>query len=202
MLQDETTLRSAIADPTILAFGDSLIAGYGLAAADAFPAQLERRLRAAHPRGQVVAAGRSGDTTQDAFRRLPDVLARLTRRPDLAIVQIGANDVLRGLPPERTRAALDAILLELGRCAIPVLLTTIEPPALLAERTRAYAGIHAEVARRHGAATCGFFPAGVLGRPGFTLFDRVHPNAQAIGRVVDHILPAVYAALRTDRAAA
>lgn len=193
----------SIADPLVLAFGDSLIAGYGLSAADAFPAQLQRRLRASWPSATVINAGRSGDTTQDALARLPRVLAGLHQRPDLAIVQIGANDVLRAVQPERTRAAIDAILTEFGRCGIAVLLTTIEPPAMLAERTRAYDGIHADAARRHGAATCAFFPAGVLGHPAMTLSDRVHPNAQAIGRVVDHIMPAVMAALHArNRAAA
>jgi acyl-CoA thioesterase-1 len=111
--------------------------------------------------------------------------------------------VLRAVQPERTRAAIDAILTEFGRCGIAVLLTTIEPPAMLAQRTRAYDGIHADAARRHGAATCAFFPAGVLGHPAMTLSDRVHPNALAIGRVVDHIMPAVMAALHArNRAAA
>lgn len=191
---------SAPADPLILAFGDSLIAGYGLTPADAFPARLQDRLGQG---AQVIPAGRSGDTTDDALRRLPRVLAGLTRRPDLAIVQIGANDVLRGIPPQQTRARLDKILNEFSRCGIPVLLTTIDPPAFLAHRTQGYAQIHADCARQHGAATCSFFPAGVLGHPGLTLADRVHPNAAAIARVVDHVLPAVMAALGAgERAAA
>lgn len=194
------TYPSAPADPLILAFGDSLIAGYGLAPADAFPARLQQRLGDG---AQVIPAGRSGDTTEGALRRLPRVLAALTRRPDLAIIQIGANDVLRGIPPARTHATLETILNEFNRCGISMLLTTIDPPAFLAHRTQRYARIHAECARRDGVATCSFFPVGVLGHPGLTLADRVHPNAAAIARVVDHILPAVEAALRSyGRAAA
>lgn len=197
------TVSSAPADPLILAFGDSLIAGYGLAKADAFPAQLARRLRAAWPFADVLNAGVSGDTSEDALRRLPRTLAGLSRRPDLAIVQIGANDVLRGIAPHRLRVNLDAMLGEFDRCGIAVLLTTIEPPASLADRTRGYAQVHADCARSHGAATCAFFPTGVLGHPDLTLFDRIHPNARGIARVVDHLLPVVEAALRpVPRAAA
>lgn len=184
--------------PLILAFGDSLVAGYGLPSGDSFPAQLERRLR---DRGaRVINAGVSGNTTADALRRLPQVLSALPTRPDLAIVQIGANDVLRGIAAERTRANLDAMLTELTRCGIPVLLATLEPPAFLAARTGAYVGIHAEVAARHGAAITSFFPAGVMGRADMVLFDRVHPNARAIAAVVEHMLPAIERALPGETA--
>lgn len=188
--------------PLVLAFGDSLIAGYGLPAADSFPAQLERGLQAVHPGARVVNAGVSGNTTDDALRRLPRVLSGLPARPDLAIVQIGANDVLRGIAPDRTRANLDAMLVEFARCGIPVLLATLEPPPFIAARTVAYLGIHAEVAARHGVAVAGFFPAGVLGRTDMVLFDRVHPNAPAIGLSVAHMLPAIERALSRDAAAA
>ena len=114
--------------PLILAFGDSLIAGYGLPAGASFPAQLERRLRDRHPTARVVNAGVSGDTTADALRRLPRALSGLDRRPDLAIVQLGPNDVLQQLPPSQTRSNLDAICVEFGRCGVPVLLTTVAPP--------------------------------------------------------------------------
>jgi acyl-CoA thioesterase-1 len=177
--------------PLILAFGDSLIAGFGLAAADGFPAQLQRALRGRRPQAAVLNWGVSGDTTGDALRRLPRLLSGLAARPDLAIVQIGPNDLWRGLSPERTRANLDAILTEFGRCGIPVLLATVTPPAFLMQRAAGHVGIHDEVARRHGVATCAFFPAGVLGHPEMVLIDRVHPNARAIAAVVAHMLPIV-----------
>ena len=181
--------------PLVLAFGDSLVAGYGLPASESFPAQLQRRLTEQHHGARVINAGVSGNTSGDALRRLPGVLSRLTGRPDLAIVQIGANDVLRGLSPAHTQANLDAILTELGRCGIPVLLTTLEPPAFLRARTGAFLGIHQEVAERHGAMLASFFPAGVLGHPAMVLADRVHPNGAAIAVVVDQLLPVVQAAL-------
>lgn len=115
--------------------------------------------------------------------------------PDLAIIQIGANDVLRGVPPGETRANLDAMLTELGRCGIPVLLTTIDPPALIRARAEPYLGLHGAVAARHGAAVSDFFPAGIMGRADMVLPDRVHPNARAIAAVAAHLLPTIEALL-------
>jgi acyl-CoA thioesterase I len=181
--------------PLILAFGDSLIAGYGLPADQSFPAQLQARLAATRPGTQVINAGRSGDTTGDALRRLPGVLSALTRRPDLAIVQIGPNDVLRGVPPDRTRAQLGEILGEFARCGIPVLLAHVDPPPMLRHRTQGYAHIHAELAAVHDARRHPFFPAGVLGHPAMVLIDGIHPNGRAIAAVVDAMLPAIEAAL-------
>lgn len=184
--------------PLILAIGDSLVAGYGLATADGFTAQLERRLRRDHPAAAVVNAGRSGDTTADVRHRLPSVMSRLTSRPDLAIVQVGPNDVLRQVPPATTRAGLDAILVELGRCGVPILLTTVAPPPILHDRARHHLGIHAELAARHGAICWPFFPAGILGRADMVLADHIHPNATAIGLVVDAMLPAILRMLDGD----
>lgn len=187
--------------PSLLAFGDSLIAGYGLSAADSFPGQLERVLRRRHPSAHVANACVSGDTSADALRRLPRVLSSLSQRPDLAIVQVGPNDVIRGQPASGMRANLDAMLAEFARCDIAVLLATVEPPAFLADRARGYAGIHAAVAAQHGAATAPFFPPGVLGHPAMVLADRIHPNARAIAAVVDHLLPTVERLLAPTAAA-
>jgi acyl-CoA thioesterase-1 len=177
--------------PLILAFGDSLIAGYGLSSNESFPAQLEDRLRAGHPGVRVVNAGEAGDTTGDALRRLPRVLTGLADRPRLAIVQLGPNDVLRQVGPARTKAQLGAILTEFGRCDIPVLLATVEPPAFLRDRASGYLNIHEDLAAQHGAAICPFFPPGVLGRADMVLWDRVHPSARAIATVVESMLPTV-----------
>lgn len=177
--------------PYILAIGDSLIAGYGLSKSDSFPAQLERRLRALHPDAHVMNAGVSGDTTADVLRRLPAVMSRLQTRPDLAILQVGPNDVLRQVPPAVMRASLEEVLIELQRCGIPVLLTTVDPPAILRDRAAAYLGIHSDLAARHGAVTTPFFPDGVLGHPAMVLADRMHPNAVAISAVVEGMLPTI-----------
>jgi acyl-CoA thioesterase-1 len=177
--------------PLIIAIGDSLIAGYGLGRTESFPAQLEAALQPAYPGTQVVNAGVSGDTSGDVRRRLPRVLSQLGVLPALAIVQVGPNDVLRGLPPAQTRNNLSAIVMELERCGMPVLLTTVEAPTFLRERTEAYAGLHANVAAELGIATCPFFPPGTLGHPEMVLWDRVHPNARAIAAVAAAMLPTV-----------
>ena len=185
--------------PFILAFGDSLVAGYGLAVGDGLAAQLEARLRITYPGARVVNAGVSGDTTADALRRLPKMLSRLDGRPDLAIVQLGPNDVLRQLPPAATRANLDDIVNEFARCGIAVLLTTVAPPPFLIQRAGGYVGIHEEVARQHGVATMPFFPPGVLGHRDMVLADRVHPNGRAITAVIEAMLPVVEKAIRGQR---
>ncbi len=177
--------------PLILAIGDSLIAGYGLQAADSFPAQLQAALHKAGPDVRVVNAGVSGDTTADVLRRLPRLLSALDQRPVLAIVQVGPNDVLRQVPAARTRAQLEQILLSLSSCGIPVLLTTVDPPAFIRDRAAAYLGIHTGLAAEHGIMIWPFFPPGVLGRADMVLMDRVHPNAKAIAAVVAAMLPTV-----------
>lgn len=188
--------------PFILALGDSLTAGYGLAPDASFAARLQAMLCEYRPGARVHNGGVSGDTTQGGLQRLPRLLAGLARKPDLAIVELGANDLLRGVPPERTRANLDGILHELGRCGIPALVATFEAPPILGAFGARYDGIYAEVAARHGAATAPFFPAGVLGHPELVLADRFHPNARAIGLVAAAFVPAVLALLDRDRSQA
>jgi acyl-CoA thioesterase-1 len=188
--------------PYILALGDSLTAGHGLPRGASFADRLEQLLRASHPRARVVNAGVSGDTSAAALHRLPRVLSALRYRPTLAIVELGANDLLRSVPPAQTLANLDAIVRELRRCGIPVLLATLEPPPMLATLGKPYHDIYAQVAARHDVPRHPFFPAGVLGHPGFVLPDRIHPNARAIERVAEHMLGPVRAELAKSAAAA
>jgi acyl-CoA thioesterase I len=188
--------------PYILAIGDSLTAGYGLDRSASFAARLEALLRQQRQGAVVQNAGVSGDTTEDGLRRLPALLASLTRKPDLAIVELGANDLLRGVPPGRTRANLDAILGELDRCGIPALLATFQAPRFLGPMVSQYDGIYADLAIRHGIASAPFFPPGVLGHPALVLADRLHPNARAIEIVAKAFLPPVLAALENGQAEA
>ena len=188
--------------PLILALGDSLTAGYGLARDESFAAQLETRLRARHPAARVVNAGVSGDTSAGGRARLPRLLAGLSQRPDLAIVELGANDFLRGLPVAGLRANLDAILSDLGRCGIPALLAGMAVPAFLGARAAAFGDVFPDVAARHGVPLYPHFLDGVAGRQGLTLADGLHPNARAIGIVAGRILPHVEAALAGGIAAA
>lgn len=176
----------------VLAFGDSLVAGYGLSPADAFPVRLEALLRGRRPGARVIAAGRSGDTSADGRARLPRTLAALERRPALAILELGANDVLRGRPPERMEADLSWMLEEFARCSISVLLAGLELPPLPAVPWAArYTAVFPALAARHGVALDPHFLHGVAGVPGLTLADGLHPNARAIGIVAARLLPIV-----------
>jgi acyl-CoA thioesterase-1 len=181
--------------PFVLAFGDSLTAGYGLAEYDSFPALLQRGLRVSWPAAVVQNGGVSGDTTSSALVRLPRLLSSLTALPDLAIVELGANDLLRGIPLDRTLANLDIILTEFGRCGIKVLLAAMELPSFLGQFSHACNAAYTDIAAKHGVPAHPFFPKGVLGHPELVLRDRLHPNAKAIGLVASAFLPAVIAAL-------
>jgi acyl-CoA thioesterase-1 len=188
--------------PYVLALGDSLTTGYGLPAAASFAARLQTALRDRWAEAEVRNAGVSGDTTEGGLKRLAALLASLTRKPDLAIVELGANDFLRGVPPQRTRANLDAILEELGRCGIAALLATFEAPRFLGALASRYDGIYTKLAAKHRIAAAPFFPPGVLGHPELVLADHMHPNARAIEIVTAAFLPAVLASLRIERSAA
>lgn len=169
----------------------------------AFPRQLERLLREKRPGAVVDNAGMSGDTTTSGRARLPRVLSGLGQRPDLAILELGANDFLRKVDPARTRDNLDWMLHEFERAGIPVLLAGMMAPPFLGGWATRFNAIHPDLARRHGVRLYPFFLDGVVGDRGLTLADGIHPNARAIGIVAQRILPHVEAALdaRPARAA-
>jgi acyl-CoA thioesterase I len=180
----------------ILAFGDSLTAGYGLPPGQGFVPQLEDSLRRHGVRAHVTNAGVSGDTSAAARARLGWTLDGLGRKPDLAIVALGGNDMLRGLSPKQTRADMDAILAELERREIPVLLAgMLAAPNLGPQYGAEYNRIFPELARRYEASFYPFFLAGVAGNPALNLPDRIHPNFQGIKRMVSGITPAVIEAI-------
>ena len=190
------------AAPLVLAFGDSLTAGYGLPRDLSFAAQLEAALRRTEPGARVVNAGVSGDTTASGLARLPRVLSGLSARPHLGIVELGANDLLRGLDPVRTRANLDAMLRLLGQAGIPPLVAGMVAPPFIGPLAARFNAVFPDVAAAHGAPLYPFFLDGVAGDPALTLADRIHPNARAIAIVVDRILPPVIAALASRARAA
>ena len=189
------------AEMLVLAFGDSLTAGYGLRPGESFPARLEAELRRQGRAVRVVNAGVSGDTTAQGRARLSWVLRGLPRAPDVAIVALGANDMLRGLPPEQARANLDAILSELKGRGVPVVLAgMLAAPNLGPEYQRAFNAIFPDLARRHGAVLYPFFLNGVAGNRARLLADGMHPNPEGVAVMVAGVAPLV--ARELDRAAA
>lgn len=187
---------TAVRDLVLLAFGDSLVAGYGVRRDEGFAPQLEAALRAAGVPAKVVNAGVSGNTTGHARSRVRYTLDALGEAPDLAIVAFGGNDILRGVPPDETREDLDAVLAEFAGRGIPVVLAgMLAPPFLGQGYTRAFNALFAELARKYGAAFYPFFLAGVAGVARFNQPDRVHPNPAGVRKMVEGIGPVVIEAL-------
>jgi acyl-CoA thioesterase-1 len=183
-------------DVHILAFGDSLTAGYGLPREQGFAPQLEDTLRRNGIRARVTNAGVSGNTAANGRARVKWTLDGLKVKPDLAIVALGANDMLRGYSPSQTREDIDAILAEFKRRDIPVLLAGMLAPPNLGQRYMAeYNMIFPDLARKYRAPLYPFFLAGVAGNPALNLPDRVHPNFQGVKRMVSGIAPTVLKAL-------
>ena len=187
---------AAAQDVRVLAFGDSLTAGYGLPRGQGFAPQLQDSLRRNGVRAFVTDGGVSGNTAATARARLAWTLDGLKEKPDLAIVALGGNDMLRGLPPRQTRADMDAILAEFRRRDIPVLVAgMLAAPNLGAQYGAEFNSIFPAISRKYGADLYPFFLANVAGDPRLNLPDRVHPNFQGIKRMVTGILPSVLTAL-------
>ncbi len=182
--------------PLILAFGDSLTAGYGLGRGLGFAPQLQDSLRRHGIAARVHDAGVSGDTTAGGRARIAWTLQRMGEKPDLAIVELGANDMLRGVDPKVTEANLDFILAELDKQGIPVVVAgMLAAPNLGPDYRRRFEAIYPSLARKYDAALYPFFLQGVIGNRALLLPDGVHPNFEGIKRMVTGILPTVQRAL-------
>ena len=173
----------------ILAFGDSLTAGYGLPAADAFVARLQAALRARGRNVRVRNGSVSGDTTAGGRARLAWTLSG---QIDLVILELGANDGLRGVDPGETRRNLDAMLTALGKRKITVLLAgMLAPPNLGPDYARDYNGLYPDLAKKHGVALYPFFLEGVAAQAALNQPDGLHPNAAGVQVIVDAMTPHV-----------
>ncbi|MDJ0943866.1 MAG: arylesterase [Kiloniellales bacterium] len=173
----------------LLTFGDSLIHGYGLPAGETFPAQLEAALRAEGFDIKVLNGGNSGDTTAAGRARLDWALSD---DPDLVLVTLGGNDMLRGLEPSETYRNLDAILTRLETEGLPVLLTgMLAPRNLGAEYAAEFDAVFPRLAEEHDVAFYPFFLDGVAMRPEFNQPDGLHPNGAGVAVIVEAILPAL-----------
>ncbi len=176
----------------ILAFGDSLYAGYGLDRGQSLPDAVQARLRAGGINATVVNAGVSGDTSAAGRQRLAFTLDNQARRPDLVMLGLGGNDVLRQIPPAETRANMTAMMDELQRRGIPVMLTGMKaPPNLGADYVARFDAIWPDLATRYRGTLYPFILDGVIGNPALMQADRVHPNAAGVARIADRVAPMV-----------
>ena len=181
---------------SILAFGDSLFAGYGLEQGESYPSVLQNALRARGINAVVTNAGVSGDTTAAGRQRIGFVLENMDAPPDLAIVELGGNDLLRSIDPAETRANLEAILSELRSRDIPVLLMGMRaPPNLGVGYQQAFDGLYPQLAEEFDADLVPFFLEATYDRPELIQADRVHPTARGIEELVASTLDEVVAAL-------
>jgi acyl-CoA thioesterase-1 len=171
----------------VVALGDSLTAGFGVAAEEAWPALVDARLRREGYPYRVVNAGVSGDTTAGGLRRVDWVLRS---RPEVAVVALGANDGLRGLGTEPMAANLLAIVDRLRAGGVRVLIAGMEvPPNYGAAYARAFRGVFPDVARRTGAALLPFLLDGVAADPRLNLADGIHPNAAGHRAIAERVWP-------------
>jgi acyl-CoA thioesterase-1 len=187
----------------IVALGDSLTAGYGLPPKAAFPAQLAQVLKRRGHNVELSNAGVSGDTTAAGLRRLDWSVPEGT---DAVIVELGANDALRAMPPQNARANLDEILTRLRERKLDVLLTGMTAPRSLGPAyAEEFDRIFAELAKKHGTLLYPFFLEGVATNPALNLDDGLHPNSKGVAVIVEQILPKVeelIAAVKARRAGA
>jgi len=177
----------------VVALGDSLTAGLGVAADEAWPALIESRLRREGYPYRVVNAGVSGDTTAGGLRRVDWVLRS---RPDVAVVALGANDGLRGLATDAMESNLMAIVERLRAGGARVLVAGMQvPPNYGAAYSRAFTGVFPDVARRTGSPLVPFLLDGVAADPRLNQPDGIHPNAAGHRAIAEHLWPHLVALL-------
>ncbi len=193
------TVSSAFANSTvtnsvvILALGDSLTAGYGLAQDDSFPLQLENSLATSGYPVTVINAGVSGDTSAGGLARLEWALAV---NPQIVLVELGANDALRGLDPAQTYNNLDEILARLKKAGCLIVFAGMRAPRNLGlDYTIEFDQIYPDLAERHDLYFYPFFLEGVATDPGLNQADGIHPNAEGVRVVVKGIQPLVVKAI-------
>ena len=180
----------------ILAFGDSLFAGLGVGTQNSYPAQLEAALRKDGINARVVNAGVSGDTSAAGRQRLAFTLDAQKAAPELVLLELGANDMLRAVSPAETRANLAAMLDMFAKRGIPVLLMGMRaPPNYGPEYQRAFDAIYAELGKRPGVTLVPFWLEAIYQRPELFQADRLHPTIDGLGVLVGATKEAVKAAL-------
>ncbi|MCB1428354.1 MAG: arylesterase [Nitratireductor sp.] len=175
------------APSVVVVLGDSLVAGYGLDESDAFPQKLEKALLSANVAVKIINAGVSGDTSAGGLARLD---WSVPPEASAVIVELGANDALRGLSPDATMQNLDAIITRLQERGIKVLLAgMLSPPNMGRDYEAAFNGIYPALAEKHDIDLYPFFLDGVAGNPELNQPDGMHPTAQGVDEIVTRFLP-------------
>ncbi|GBE42780.1 arylesterase precursor [bacterium BMS3Bbin10] len=170
-------------------YGDSLSAGFGVSETQTFPVRLEDALRARGHNVRVINASVSGDTTAAGLNRFEWSFPKGAQG---AILELGANDALRGLRPETTRANLDALLTRIkAKGAVPLLAGMLAPRNLGVEFTSAFDRIYPELAKKHDVLLYPFFLFDVAGKRKLNLADGLHPNPAGIDKIVEQMVPVV-----------
>lgn len=188
------------AETLIMAFGDSLYAGYGVKQHESMPAQLEAALKAKGYDVRVQNSGVSGDTTAAGLQRLAFALDGLPKKPDLVLLGLGGNDMLRGIQPDQTRENMQQMMALLNDRGIKVALTgMLAAPNLGSDYARQFNGIFPDLAKQYDAALYPFILDGVVQQAALMLPDGVHPNAQGIEKMVKMLTPTIISALPPPR---
>jgi acyl-CoA thioesterase-1 len=186
----KTAAAKQTARKTIVAVGDSLTAGLGVDESAAYPALLQRKLAGDGYHFNVVNAGVSGETSSGTLSRIGWVISAL--KPDIIILETGANDGLRGIDPDVLRKNLDRIVSVIKANNIKLLLCGMKMlPNLGPEYIKAFASVYPEIARKYAIPLIPFFLEGVAGDPQLNQPDGLHPTAKGYRRIVDHIYPYV-----------
>jgi acyl-CoA thioesterase I len=184
-------------DKLVVAFGDSLYAGYRLGPTEGFAPQLQAALGKAGINARVHNAGVSGDTTAAGKQRLTFVLDNLEKKPDLVVLGLGGNDMLRGIKPAETEANLKSMLEELKKRGIPVVLTgMLAAPNMGPDYAAGFNPIFKRLSVAYNAPLYPFFLDGVVTDKALMLDDNIHPNAKGLAKVVGGIAPLVEKQLR------
>ncbi len=196
--QGAAAISVAAAEPTrlVVAFGDSLYAGHKLGPKQGFAPQLQAALRDKGYAVSVLNAGVSGDTSAAGRARLNFVLDNAPQKVEIVILGLGGNDMLRGMKPEETRANLAAMLDELKRRKIEVVLTgMLASPNMGQDYAQAFNPIYPQLAKQYGIKLYPFFLDGVIANSKLMLEDGIHPNAKGVAQIVAKVEPVIAAAL-------
>ena len=183
--------------PRIVAFGNSLTAGLGVAPTESYPAQLQRTLEAAGYAYRVVNAGVSGDTTAGGVRRVSWVL---TSTPTIVILELGANDGLRGLSLRETKANLERIIQQFQQASVTVVLAGMKlPPNYGQEYTDGFEALYRAIAKQYHLTFIPFFLDGVAGSSSLNQADGIHPTGEGYRLIVERVFPVLEPLLKRNR---